>query len=204
MTVSVGDPVMPDSFAAIASLLEGSSDVKSRLDQLRKAKEDAEAALAALKIGQDAKAAYDDANAKHAQAEAVLAEANEKNDAAIKALADAQSAATDMLTDARKQRDSILAAVAVERQKHIDWMAQAKTDLDAQKALLADFQAKSEVRQAALDQWENELAKTKAGAEQAIADAEAKAAKATKAQQVAQALADQLRNALATATEDGA
>lgn len=97
------DPAMED----IKLIMEGGPNFVKRMTALQEAKKSQEEAYKNLKIGTDAKQAYDDANAKQAQS--------------VKDLEEARARATAIVRDAEHQRAAILETaekVKTEAQTH--------------------------------------------------------------------------------------
>lgn len=157
------------NYAALAEILGSSATVAERIQAYKDAKTQADQALAQLKIGQDAKAAYDDANAKQAEAAAVLEKAKADADAGLARLSEASAKAAEIIKDANDEKEKILAEIALAKKNHDTWIENSTADLKERQKQLDD----------ALQSVANDKAATLATQKQAEEDsAAAKAAQA--------------------------
>lgn len=186
MSLSVGEPQPNVNANVLMEILGANESVAGRIAAYQKAKADAEEALANLRIGQDAKAAYEDANAKHAEAQAALDRASEAADAALKMLADATTKARTMVEVARLDADRIVAEANGKRAAHEEAIAASAVENDAKRAeadrLLCEAReamASLVEKSVAADRAKLEHDEARAKADDATARAEAAEAKAT-------------------------
>lgn len=142
MGVSYTPPQTAINTGALMEIMGSSESVAGRIAAFQKAKQEADEAFAALKIGQDAKAAFDAANAVRAAADARLIEANTAADEAIHAMGDANGKAQAIVAQAEAQAQSILADIESQRLAHRQWMDAGTADIEVQKARAAAEGAK--------------------------------------------------------------
>lgn len=168
--VTIGASSAPSVNPNVLMELFGSAEsVQTRVQQYQKAKTDAEAALAALKLGKDAKAAYDDAAAKQVAGADALKNAQDK---VSTILADAKAKSDAMLADTAVKTSAALSDVEKQRKDHSSWVESQTSDVTAKKAdakkALADANAAKVVAE-----------KLQTSLDQKIKDAEAAAAAAS-------------------------
>lgn len=191
MSVSIGS-----ESAQIANLLSdisSSEAIRDRLDQWNAAKKAADDAYARLRIGEDARAAYDEADKRWKEENAKLAEADKRLDAAIEAETKAKADAEAILADANAQRAASAAAIAAERQQHQSWIDATKAELVDKKAEIEQKLAQATAENARLNAAISEARAAKAAADDAKAAAVAQSSRAVAIQKSAADLVAKLQ-----------
>lgn len=181
----------------LMEIFGSSESVQARVAAYEKAKTEAQEALAELRIGQNARQAYDDANARLAEAQAITDKANKDADAAITTLGDAQNRAVEIIVEAERQKVRVIAEIEAARAAHEQWMASTKTELDERRRAIEANAAEVERDrvdvQAAMGQAQT--AQMAADAMRAKADEEIASARAAAAS--AKELAQKFQDAIA-------
>ena len=176
MSVSMTNDAGPaPNLNVLMELLGTSESVAARIEQFKKAKADAEEALARLKVGRDVVAAWEQVNDKQAQLDTNIARAKAAADEAIKVAAQAHADAKEILDGANARAASLLADVQGREERHKAAVALATEELNSQRSALA-------AQRADLAAQQDKLSAAQAVADKAHKDAEAAAAKAKAAE----------------------
>lgn len=181
----VAESVSPDAAAA----LEGGSTFESRLAELRQAKAIYDEAVTELRLGKEARAAWDEATADRAKAANELASARQTASDLIeqaKAKADAdRSEAAKTLADARASAEATLAKASADAQALLDAAAEESKKAASRTALAGKRMKEAE--------------ELKAAADELAADAQAKIDVAIAEQQRFANLISEIKNLASTA-----
>jgi hypothetical protein len=171
----------------LMELIGSSQSVAARVFAYQTAKQDAEQALAQLRLGQAAAAAYDDAAALAAQTQSLSESARRDADLAAAHLKEAQDKASAVMAEAHAKHQSMMAEVDAARNAHAQSVTAYTTEIKTQQ-----FQLKR-------DQAAFEKDKEKVLAAASVAQAEAQKAKdaANAAEQDFRDRAEKLSAALA-------
>ena len=176
MSVSITSDAGPaPNLNVLMELLGTSESVAARIEQFKKAKADADEALARLKVGKDVVAAWEQVNDKQAQLDTNIARAKAAADEAIKVAAQAHADAKEILDGANARAASLLADVQGREERHKAAVALATEELNSQRSALA-------AQRADLAAQQDKLSAAQAVADKAHKDAEAAAAKAKAAE----------------------
>lgn len=177
------------SIAALIEILGTSESVQVRIDAYQRAKAEADAALIDLNLGRAAKAAYDDATAKSADAQALLEKARSDAAAANVTVSTADQRAQEIVSAAQATQKSIAADIEQQRKAHASWLETTKADLATKRAAL-------DAAEAAVSRQNQQLSDAQAAAEAATSAANRAKAKAEDSDKAAKALAKQLQATL--------